>query len=131
MKGSVTYFNMGPYPMYLGFTSSPKAFAEEMKRLNITDIRFLASDHANATTHFLEQDGTLCIIITLQKHKDRTPEQIASLISHEAMHVVQKMWHQYGEKQPGREAEAYLIQYIVQSCLQIACKTGRTRKTEP
>lgn len=130
-EACIDYFNMGPWPMYLGFTQSKKAFAKEMKRLSVVNVSFLSSDHANATVHILEKDGALTCIIAMEKGKGRSPEQIAGLIAHEAMHIVQELWSHIGEKVPGREAEAYLIQHIVQSCLQIACDTGRTKKTEP
>jgi hypothetical protein len=127
----ITYFNMGPWPLYFGFTQSKKAFAKEMKRLSIEGVDFLASDHANATVHSFTSSGCLTCVMTMGKVKDKSPEQVASLIAHEATHVAQELWAQIGERQPGREAEAYLVQMIVQCCLQIACKTGRERSTSP
>ena len=129
----IDYFNMGPRPLYCGFTTSRKAFRKEMKRLAVSPLPdFHGSTHANATTHFLHaKDGGFTTIITLDKPKGRTPEQIAGLIAHEATHVAQELWTNIGEREPGKEAEAYLVQAIVQNCLQVAMKTGRVRKTEP
>lgn len=127
----ITYFNMGSWPIYVGFTTSPKAFAKEMKRLKCGDVAFLSTTHADATTHFLVKDGSSTCIITMRKAKDKSFEQRAGLIAHEAMHVVQELWSNIGEREPGKEAEAYLIQMITQCCLQEALNTGRVRKTEP
>lgn len=128
----IAYFHMGPWPFYCGFTTKPKAFRLEMERLKIKPAPdFTASTHANATTHFLEKDGVLTAVITMQNPKSRSIEQVAGLLAHEATHVVQEVWEQFGERQPGKEAEAYLVQHIVQCCLQVAYKTGRVRKSEP
>lgn len=129
---NVEYFHMGQWPLYIGFTMSQKAFKKEMKRLNVDKpAKFLASDNANATTHYLKSDGVLTCIITMHDPKSRPVEQVASMIAHEAVHVAQELWEQIGEDNPGREAEAYLVQYITQCCLQVALDTGRERKSAP
>jgi 4-hydroxyphenylpyruvate dioxygenase-like putative hemolysin len=127
----ITYFNMGAWPIFVGFTQSRKAFNKEMKRLGNKDVRFLASNHASATTHILEKDGTTACIIALGDVKGRSPEQIAGLIAHEAVHVAQELWANVGEREPGKEAEAYLVQQIVQECLQIVNESGKVRSTTP
>lgn len=117
-KPCVRYFNMGPWPVCVGFTQDPRAFAREMKRMKIGDPpSFVASDHANATMHSFERHGRdLAIIITLPKTK-HSYAQIAALLAHEAVHVAQAMWDWLGESAPGKEAEAYLVQHILQGCL--------------
>lgn len=128
----ISYYGMGPWPMYLGFTTSPKAFKREMKRLAVEDHSpFVANDHSNATTHHLMHGGMLTCIITLRGHKAFNVEQVAALIAHEATHVAQQLWESIGEREPGREAEAYLVQMITQCCLQDALGTGRERKERP
>jgi preprotein translocase subunit Sec63 len=127
----IQYFDMGPWPVYLGFTKSKKAFAKEMKRLDVSGVEFLATDHSSATTHMLRAGGVQTYIIAMGSTKGRSIQQIASLIAHEAAHVAQDMWEQLGEKSPGKEAEAYLIQHIVQCILQVALKTRRKRKVAP
>jgi len=128
----IAYYGMGQWPIYVGFTQSPKAFRKEMKRLAISNPpEFLGSTHANATTHVLERNGTLTCIITFGKTKGRPVEQIAGLIAHEAVHVAQELWAAIGEHKPGAEAEAYLVQMITQCCLQDALDTGRERKEYP
>jgi len=128
----IRYFNMGAWPIYVGFTASEKAFNKEMKRLSVKEPgRFIATTHANATTHYFENEGTLTCIITMGSIEGRSNEQVASLIAHEAVHVAQELWRHVGEKTPGHEQEAYLVQQIVQECLQDLWKSNMTKRTEP
>lgn len=113
----IEYFHMGPWGCYVGFTQSPKAFRREMKRMKIDEPpSFVATDHANATMHSFTKDGDLTCIITMPPSKHKMA-QIAALLAHEAVHIAQEFWAWIGEKEPGREAEAYFVQYIVQRCL--------------
>lgn len=129
----VHYLHPGPFPVHIGFTTCPKAFNREVKRLKIEgDVSFLASDHASATTHYFRNDASsLCCIIAMPPQtKDKSREQYASLLAHEALHVVQEMRDLNGGEPFDRETEAYLLQMIVQDCLQIAWKSGKTRQIE-
>lgn len=131
-EAHIRYCNMGPWPGYVGFTTSAKAFQRELKRLAVPEkVAFMGSPRANATTHFFEKDGSTTAIITIGKPKSVSFEQYAAMIAHEAVHVVQMLWRDIGEKEPGDEAEAYAVQHIVQFCLQEAYKTGRERKLIP
>lgn len=131
-KPRITYFGMGPWPVYVGFTTKPKAFAKEMARLGITDPpKFVANDHSHATLHTFTAGGPITMIITAHKDDEQSPEAWAGLIAHEATHVAQLLWEHLGEDQPGREAEAYIVQMVTQCCLQELFKTGRVRKTAP
>lgn len=129
------YFNIGPWPGYVGFTTSQKAFAKEMKRLKVgDDIPFVATAQANATTHFLHHHGKTTAIICMPAFDDgaHSREQYAALVAHEAMHIIQQMQEDLARgKTLGSEAEAYLIQQIVQECLQIAWKTGMITRRKP
>ncbi len=105
--------------MYVGFTTSEAAFKKELKRLKSEDTDFMASDHANATTHFLTSDGgNYCAIICLGPIKERTLAQVAALLAHEATHVAQRLWRHIGEHEVGDETEAYFIQMVTQCCLE-------------
>lgn len=129
----IDYFNLGPWPIFVGFTMSPEAFAKEMERIGLQDApTFISNSHSHATTHLFDNDDALTLaIITLSGIKGRSKEQVAGLIAHEAVHVGQYLWERIGEREPGREAEAYLVQQITQECLQIIWNTGRTRSIEP
>lgn len=131
-SSAITYFGMGQWPLYVGFTTSRRAFRSELKRLKITEpVEFHGSARANATAHNFVKDGETTVIITMDKPGKRSVEQVAGLIAHEAVHVAQSLWRDIGEESPGREAEAYLVQHITQCCLQEALSTGRSRKAAP
>lgn len=130
----VKYFNLGAWPVFVGFTTCEKAFAAEMRRLGIDNVSFFGRSSANATTHILEKHGTLCFVITAEPFKSHkiSCEAYAALIAHEAMHVIQEMQQVLAcGKSLGDEAEAYLIQQIVQECLQVAWGSFKVRRTEP
>lgn len=130
-RDRIHYLNLGPFPGYVGFTTSNDAFQREMRRLNVKgEIGFVSNERSNATTHFLSNHGKSLAIICMQPHSRRhSKEQYAALLAHEATHVVQEMRQDLGEL--GREAEAYLVQQIVQEGLQIAWDTGRETRRSP
>lgn len=127
----IHYLNLGPWPGYVGVTTSAAAFGREMKRLKVKDAdTFIKNEQSNATTHFLNNHGSNLAIICMQPQSKRhSNEQYAGLLAHEATHVVQEMRSNLGDL--GSEAEAYLVQQIVQEGLQQAWKTGRCKRTEP
>lgn len=130
----IRYFNLGPWPAYCGFTTSEKAFQKEMKRLKIENVDFLGRAHANATTHIFTNKGSLCFLITCQpfNRRQQSKEMYAALIAHEAVHVIQEMQKELARGETlGSEAEAYLVQQIVQESLQDAWASTKVRRTEP
>lgn len=130
----IRYFNLGPWPVYVGFTLCEKAFDTEMKRLKIENVNFQAHERAAMTTHFFTNKNNLCCIIAACPYNPRqaTREMYAALIAHEAVHVVQEMSHELSRGEClGKEAEAYLVQQIVQECLQDAWQSTKVRRTEP
>lgn len=134
MSNRVSYLNSGPYPVYIGFTTSTDAFRRELKRLKVPgDHRAIQRERANATTHFLINSTTLtCIIVMPPPDRKHSKEQYAALVAHEAMHVIQEMERElYSGNRFDDESEAYLIQHIVQHCLQEAWRTGRSRRSKP
>ena len=114
----VEYFEAGQWPIHIGFTDSEKAFRKELKRICGEKREFLLTDHANATTHFINtSDGRFCAIICLGSCENLELAQIAALIAHEATHVAQRLWQQVGERDVGDETEAYFVQFVTQRCL--------------
>jgi hypothetical protein len=131
---SIAYLHPGPYPVYIGFTTSTDAFQRELKRLKVPgEHRAIAHERANGTTHFLTNRDTLTCIIVMQPPTPRiSKEQYAALVAHEALHVVQEMRRELARGECfDHESEAYLVQHIVQHCLQIAWRTNRVRRTKP
>jgi ribosomal protein L30E len=129
LKG-IHYLSMGPWPWYVGFTTSEDAFQREMKRLRVKDAGSGTRQGSNAATHHLVNGSTNMAIIVMQPPSRRaSKEQYASLLAHEAVHVVQEMRAKLGDL--GCEAEAYLVQQMVQEGLQAAWNTGRVTNRRP
>ena len=130
VRPRIHYMHTGPWPWYIGFTTDEAAFQREMRRLSIKDVGPAVNAGSNAATHHFVSSGTNMAIIVMPKPSRRaSKEQYASLLAHEAVHVVQEMREKLGEI--GIEGEAYLVQQIVQEGLQIAWATGRTLRKEP
>ncbi len=122
----IDYFNMGPWIVYIGFTQDAKAFAKEQQRLGIPEAERSCILH-DATTHVYECDGVMTIIITLRA-TEHPIEQVAGLLAHEATHAAQFLWERCGEREPGKEAEAYIVQYITQRCLYCVTDSRRAKR---
>lgn len=126
----VRYFNTGPWPFYIGFTTCPDAFAREMRRLKIKEPVRALNERAAATTHFLfNHDTSMAIVVMPRATRGKSKEQYAALLAHEAVHVAQEMRERLGDL--GHEGEAYLVQQIVQEGLQLAWATNRVVRKEP
>lgn len=93
----------------------------------------IGHERANMTTHILVNRGTLCFIIAAQPpSRKHSKEQYAALIAHEALHVVQEMQRELARGEHfDDESAAYLLQHIVQHCLQEAWNTGRIKRIKP
>ncbi len=78
----------------------------------------LSSARADATSHHLYNGkGEVVTIVALGDTTGRTPIEVAGLLVHEAVHVWQEYCDNIGERQPGREQEAYAIQAIAQELM--------------
>lgn len=130
MKKKVTYLAQCIYPAFIGICTDEKAFAKEMKRLDIQGVNFV-NPGKSATVHIYEIQTEIMFIICLSNPQDYSPAALAGLLSHEATHIIQYLWEFIGETEPGKEAEAYMIQYIVQSAMNIMMDTGMSRAISP
>ena len=124
----ITRFSLDPYPASFAVCLDRKSFNKEIGRLGLTDIDYIGSDHASATTHILTNPdiGLYAIMVIRPWDEEEQPSstQIAALVAHEAMHIVQHLWEYVGEEKPGQEAEAYLLQHIVQGTLETLKKAS-------
>lgn len=130
----VYYLHPGQWPVHIGFTTDPKSFKREMKRLKVDSPPEILNKNASATTHTLIKEGGIVFIIAMTpKTKKHSIEAYAALVAHEALHVVQEMERHFCPI-AGRfddESAAYLLQYIVQECLQQVLKAPRSRAVKP
>lgn len=116
----INYIDMGCYPIWVGVTDSLLSYDKEMKRLGIKSPPPFVLEGKDATTHFFKnsEQQSICIIcIDKNRAKNKKTVQIMSLLVHEAVHVWQECKEIMGETSPGREIEAYAIQWISQCCI--------------
>lgn len=70
------------------------------------------TDTALATVHGNDGVGAAAVVIALDRIKDDFA--IAGVLAHEAHHLVSAMWRWLGEKAPGEEVHAYMLQWAVE-----------------
>ena len=103
---------------YLTLCLSEKEYDSVMKIFGIKHYGTWVSEKANATAHHLNNaNGDLCSVVCLGSYKGRTALEIAGILVHESVHIWQEYCDFYGEDKPGREQEAYAIQFIAQELM--------------
>jgi len=118
-RACIVYFEMGQWPLQVGFTMDPKAYDAELERIRVhPDVRpEFPSNEAHASFFPHPEGGELTCIVAMASDLDRTDPEVIGLIAHECMHIVQELWKFIGETNPGDETEAYLLGYLVQLCV--------------
>ena len=106
--------NLIPAPYY-GLCLSEAAYLKQMKRMKLANPPpWISNSHSDATTHVLELDGKLAMLVCLMARKGVEREQIYSLLVHEGVHIWQEIRDGIGERRPSSEFEAYAVQWIAQ-----------------
>ena len=112
-KAHILYFNLGPIPLWFGFTARPKHFKQEMKRLGISNPPTFTHEGAPATAHyFTHPRNGLMVIVTIDKAqaKKHSRDEVYGLLTHEAVHVYQRAIESMRDNSPSDEFMAYCIQ---------------------
>lgn len=103
---------------YLTLCLSDEEFHGALQDIGHQDRFPSVNKFADATMHTLEnQDGKTVCIVCLRDWKGRNPIEVAGLLVHEAVHVWQGYCIDIGEREPGKEQEAYGIQAIAQELM--------------
>ena len=100
---------------YLCLVRSQKDFDGVIKQSGVTDpLRWLGVGASATTTSIKNLGNERITIVSLNPgvERDHSPIQIAALLCHEAVHVVQHHCHAIGEDSPSDEFEAYAIEQI-------------------
>lgn len=102
------------YGPYITLCTSEDEFKVVFARLKCPDdVAWLGSNGGVAKAHFLHQEGkAMLAVICVRLTEDYSPATLASLLTHEAVHVWQEWTREIGESAPGDEMEAYAIQNI-------------------
>lgn len=118
-KTDKIWFDMGPKPIKVGFTSKPEIFARAVESMGLGPAVFMESGKSGRCS-FFRRDGywATCIVTIDAKHMSgRSIGHIAGIMTHEATHVWQEYCDAAGEDRPGAEDMAYFIQYLTHAFL--------------
>jgi hypothetical protein len=121
----VKYYDIGPYPVYFGFTTDPEAFKRELKRLGIKEDVPFTLDGVPGTTHHFLKGGKLTVIVCVKVMKKVSRPQLYGVLVHEAVHVWQAVLEKIGDETTSDEVEAYSIQNIAQWMIEDVMGQGR------
>lgn len=104
------------YPGWLGVVFSLDAYREVLKRDKHPDWKTATWIRKDAQVDYFLSNNLKepFYVIKLDLNRKPNDPRLIGLIVHEVMHVVQQIWIDIGEEDPGREAEAYLIQIMTQ-----------------
>lgn len=104
---------------YYGFCPSEKAWYHEFKRFGKKAI--LPYPQSDGNTFFFDNTYAEvkgpCALVTINNAEDKESIVIAGLLTHEAVHIKQRILTSIGEDNVGDETEAYLIQTISQDLM--------------
>ena len=65
----------------------------------------------------IKKAGKLCFIVCLNNVVGKDLIQVHAIIVHEATHVLQQTMKYIGERKPGAEIEAYIVQCVTQQLM--------------
>lgn len=115
----IDYDELPPAQIRFGACFDERAFAVEMKRLNVEGAPVQWCAGAAAVVHFFEE--STAGIIALMSFDAKAAQAagmdgivIAALLCHEAVHVMQESRRWMREKKPGSEWEAFTVQFVAQ-----------------
>ena len=103
---------------FLALCLSEAQFKAAIKHMRLSvSVPFMNTPHSHATAHFFDAPGGLTAVVCLRDFEGRDPVEVAGILVHEAVHVWQEYADHIGEKEPGREQEAYAVQSIAQELM--------------
>lgn len=114
------------YTIDTGFLNAPvklcfsaEAFNDILKDHGI-NTKEKALDLGQAETHYFQQDKAALIIVVFDYDdmvQDDDFSNIFATITHESVHIVQRIFDYVGEEEAGEEIYAYLTEWIVKQIL--------------
>lgn len=109
----IHWIDSGQWPPAIAITNNKKAYQRFMR----SHCGGVAADHPqfppfNGGLCQKLVDGNSCIfLITVGEQADDI--ELACAVAHEATHLARWLFEHIGEKEPGLESQAYLVEHIV------------------
>ena len=119
MKTKITWLQKVTIPTpYYCLCLNQEQFNLALKQLKIKDkCNYILNSHSHATTHTYDNGNDLCCIVCLDITNESSLAATISLLVHESVHIYQNLLERIGEKETGKETEAYMIQSISQNLI--------------
>lgn len=111
---------IAPLTPFFTLVRSEKDFSHAMAHCKVASVEaghWLDGQKGGACCHFLEHNEEGSSIVVAIFVQDETPIQIASLLVHEAVHIVDHYFQDIGETRPASEQRAYATQYVSQTLM--------------
>lgn len=124
----IVWCDRGWMPAYYGFCPNARAWDAMMRHYKVANPEpYPVKD--GRVTHFEGPAGELMLVVTIGDRLDESNDPIGlmGLLTHEAVHVFQRICREAGERNPSREFEAYAVQNIAIN-LMAAYQDTRGRK---
>jgi hypothetical protein len=120
MKQEWTVVPMCFLPLKLLVCVNESEYKAVMKKLDVSNYAPWLGVKARATVHKLDApDNDFCCIVCIRTREHHTPIDTAGVLVHEAMHIWQWYCDVHGEDSPASEQEAYAMQRIVQTLMEL------------
>ena len=114
MKG-VHWIDLGPWPTGLAVTNDKRAYGKFMRAKKVPNAQPFPRPRHGLCKHMENDVGEAFFVIALGKFDDKI--EMAASLAHEATHAMRWILEFVGEKKPGTETEAYLVEHIVKNGL--------------
>jgi hypothetical protein len=104
---------------YLTLCTTQEQYIQVFEKCKVVPVSdWITTPHADATTHHLHNpEGDAVCVICMRVQPNHTSIEIAGLLVHEAVHVVQDYFVRIGEHSPATEQYAYAVQNISQELM--------------
>jgi hypothetical protein len=116
-KPQIVYLNRTMFPCWVGVCFTEKSYIREMKRLSVEKPDAFMQSDASVKVLAKGHNETYIICYDPYSDKKRHRNEIAALLAHECVHVVDLTFRNIGEQNPGDETRAYFVQYLLVSVL--------------
>ncbi len=118
MKG-IHWIDLGQWPPALAVVSDKRAYQKFMLKHCDTKVNDFPPRNGGLCRKMV--DGTDCIfLIVVGPQSD--PINLACTLAHEATHAMRWIFEQIEEREPGVEAQAYLVEHILRGGLNALAK---------
>lgn len=105
------FINPGPFPVYIGYVNTEKAWKRLMKYMNIKGYPEFAS--CGNCTSFESSSGGLTLVISCNHKAFKKKRDIYSVLAHEAKHAHDAIMDHIKEFKRDGECSAYTIDWLV------------------